>query len=924
MFRKPDDKPILPLRCARYLIGFIPNYVNIPWVYRLASIIPNALVNRSMFLGHSQLKTFFLDNYYTLARPNFTWAEYYRNELVASWCFGFVKAFIGGLLLLSTTRMFMGGDKIKQGQAVEVKIPTATEDEKKRTNYWIKETGIGVFPSKGSTIPEHTLLNQVILNTVLLKFRCGDMLVTVNGFVVQYNIIITVSHCLDGMEWPDSVEVTYMQDSGQTVTITSKMGQHVGYIVDKDKDLMFIRVDKMNMRRNVLDLLLEDHNTHIKCPGKHIFYDPISGDMRQNNVDMIHKPGQLRYKYKENVYDGDDCLETCGLAERTTAGMCGSPVIVIQGKNKAIAGIHCAGAKDENVKQGVARMLCKSYIRDNILKLVILPVHKNDTSICLNSNGQALEIVDVHMKCPTHKLKHRELIILGGSTLPRVSPRTQVKRSPICHDVLTHFRKDGYTKITHTSPIDCDPKEAIMLSMSKAVENALFYPDEIDFVVDGFSKEIISKMTKEQFARLHPYPMSVAINGVDGVPYLERLNLSTSGGYGHPGPKRKLLQQGESTLDHEVNYELTDDLKQEVDWIIEQYEKGFESNPVFKCAFKDEPITLEKAEMSKVRIFSGSPVAFSLVVRMYFMCVIREFVGTKRLDFEMAIGANAHGDDWQHIYEKVIAHGHDRVFAGDYKNFDKQMPPEIMLAAFRVIINLFREAGWNDDNLRVVYGVVADTIHPTMDLFGTLIRCFGSNPSGHVLTTIINSLVNSIYIRLACVRILSLHKVPFDITNFSQIVSLVTYGDDNCGSISANYPMLTHASIQSALGEAGIIYTTDDKKSLSKGLTDINDITFLKRRFVYNDDLERYSAPLLEESLYKSLTVWTMSKTISVQEQLAAVLQSVNREYFFYGREIFKERNEFLNMLVDKYKVRFYLNNQQLLSYEQILQELKV
>lgn len=260
----------------------------------------------------------------------------------------------------------------------------------------------------------------------------------------------------------------------------------------------------------------------------------------------------------------------------------------------------------------------------------------------------------------------------------------------------------------------------------------------------------------------------------------------------------------------------------------------------------------------------------------------------------MAIGANAHGKDWQDIYERVIKFGKDRVFAGDYKNFDKQMPPEVIMAAFKIMVNIFKAAGWSEEDLQVVYGIAVDTAYPTMDLFGTLIRCFGSNPSGHVLTTIVNSIVNGIYIRLACRRILLYHGMNVDLSRFSDIVSLVTYGDDNCGSVSPEYPMITHASIQEALAEAGIIYTTDDKKSLSVGLTSVDNITFLKRRFVYHDDLGRMGAPLLEDSLFKSLTVWTWSKVICDREQLASVLESVNREYFFYGREKFERRHRFL------------------------------
>lgn len=912
--------PILPLRCARKLIDYIPPHVEKPFYFRIFQWVPSLHINNTFhYIGRS-VHLHFKCMCYNLSYKKFSWESFYKKDVVMEW---YIPTFLVLFTLFKMVRMF--GNSINfQGEAME-KMPHPDDYEKKVSNVWLRQNKIGVFPNVGSTIREYDLCTQVTLNTVRMKFflRCSSMrenYILTNGFILKSNLVVTVGHVFNS-GIPDECLFTFLQKSGEKCEVRFKIDSTCWFEI-KERDLIFFRFDRISRGRDLSKYLISNKEpVHINAPGKMFSFDDNFNLVENNLVRVTNFLRTAPYICRGTTYDSSGCYQ--GYATLPTqAGQCGGPIIVLQGSQKMVAGIHCAG----DTKCGT--LIRPIYIEDvelASLKLLVSSISDNDFDVAY-SGESSQNIVSIHNKCPSLRFKDKELIIIGGNILPRVSPRTQVKRSPCWRDVLSHYKKQ-FHRIEYTSPIDCDPKKAIAISMDKAVENAQFYPEEIKFAVDSMSKEFIGKFTHDMLLRLHPYPMSVAINGRDGIPYLERLNLSTSGGYGHSGPKRSLFEIGNSCDEHNECYVMTAELEKEVFWLEQQYKSGLEANPVFKCSFKDEPISIEKAEISKVRIFSASPVAFSILTRKYLLCIIREFVSSKRLSFEMAIGANAHGMDWDEIYHHVIKHGEDRCFAGDYKNFDKQMSPELILAAFDVIINILKAANWDDEDLQVVRGIAVDTAFPTMDLFGTLVQFFGSNPSGHVLTTPINSLVNSLYIRMACRRIMIQNGINpsfDDFVNFSSIVSLVTYGDDNCGSVSIKYPYITHTSIQKALSEVGIIYTTDDKKSLSVGLTSIKDITFLKRRFVIDPFLCRCVAPLLEESLFKALTVWTYSKKICVEEQLAAVLESVNREYFFYGKEKFEEKHSFLCTLALKYNVIVYLNDNHLQTWSEIYDSLKL
>lgn len=910
------DQPSWFYRRARSMIDYIPSSLSIPAPLQIFSVIPDSLTNYSLYNATDMAKTYLTEVYLKKVYPSgFSWSKYYQQDIARLWM-------IPGLALaIMALRYLVKANNYGFGQAAEMRYPEKDKEEKAKRNYWVKDVKLGQFPHAGSTVLDYHLKTQVTLNTVKLDIEYSDRVLHTNALMIKGNCLVTVSHWWRDDELPRMVRLTYLQKNGLTSKVNFLVSRSNVHI-DSAHDLLYMKCPRLHPFRDLTKFLLSNkQGVHVNGPGVMIHYrDDQDYTVVENPMPRItNSIACPPYKYGDQYYDASTCYS--GVVDTPThGGHCGAPIIVIQGMNKAILGIHCASnGKGCTMSRAV-------YVEDVEEAFKILscnPISDNDFDVCFSAETKAMEITFVHPKCPTHQLKDKELIVIGGNTLPRSSPRTKVGRSPIWQETLNFYRQFGYKRIEHVSPIDCDPRKAIMLAMEKAVENAQFYPEEIDFMVEQMSKEFISKFTPDMLARLHPYPLDVAINGVDDIPYIDRLNLKTSGGYGHTGPKLKLFELTNPDEHNAVKYKPIPELEKEVNWILEQYRNGREANPVFKCSFKDEPITIEKAEMSKVRIFSASPTAFSLVARMYLLCIIREFVGHRRLSFEMAIGANAHGMDWEEIYQRVVRHGTDRCFAGDYKNFDKQMPPELIMAAFEVIINILKAADWSEEDLLIVRGIATDTAFPTMDLFGTLIQCFGSNPSGHVLTTIINSLVNSLYIRIACKRILDEHNISADFSRFSEIVSLVTYGDDNCGSVSAKYPMITHTTIQDALGKAGIIYTTDDKKSASIGLTDVSNITFLKRRFVLSKDLQRMVAPLVEDSLYKSLTVWTYSSSISKQEQLAAVLESANREYFFYGKERFTVMHNFFCNLAIKHNVVMYLSQGRLLNYEEIKESLK-
>jgi hypothetical protein len=251
--------------------------------------------------------------------------------------------------------------------------------------------------------------------------------------------------------------------------------------------------------------------------------------------------------------------------------------------------------------------------------------------------------------------------------------------------------------------------------------------------------------------------------------------------------------------------------------------------------------------------------------------------------------------EWAGLGEYIFQFGVDRIVAGDYKAYDKTMPPAFIMGAFKILRRMCEKSGnFSEKDLKVLDGITIDTAFPLVEFNGDLIQFFGSNPSGHPLTVIINSLVNSLYMRYAYIIL----NPEQESASFRKNVALLTYGDDNILTVSRNIDWYNHTTITQAFADIGLVYTMPDKEAESVPFLSLNQASFLKRSWVYDKDVGAYLAPLEHESIEKMLMVWVKSKSIVEEEQIISVVTSAVREYFFYGRDVYEEKRKLLSDMI--------------------------
>jgi hypothetical protein len=159
-----------------------------------------------------------------------------------------------------------------------------------------------------------------------------------------------------------------------------------------------------------------------------------------------------------------------------------------------------------------------------------------------------------------------------------------------------------------------------------------------------------------------------------------------------------------------------------------------------------------------------------------------------------------------------------------------------------------------------------------------------SLPSGHPLTVYINSLYNLFAIRYCWWR--ANDNCFSALAEFDKYVYFIVYGDDSNGAVSAVVrEVFNEYTIQVYMAELGLTYTSDTKDSFATNHRKIQNITFLKRSFIFNDLEMIFVAPLnLEVVLY--VPQWTKKGFMAHQITCDSV-DTALRELALHGKCVF-------------------------------------
>lgn len=580
----------------------------------------------------------------------------------------------------------------------------------------------------------------------------------------------------------------------------------------------------------------------------------------------------------------------------TKHGDCGSALVTVCNGGSMILGLHLLGGSQ---KKCVAVSIDRETLRTVVQQMSGSIFERSE--IPMSGPSAPRELGPIHPKSPVLFTQGGFANVFGSFKGFRIGGKSHVCETLICKSV----EKRGYIKKCAKPDMGYMPFWHALQDLTQP--NVLMDMDVLEECKKAYLSEVYESLPASELAQVMVFDEDTAINGMPGVQYCDKMNRNTSVGAPYKKTKRLFMHPIESEIGLE-RVEFNEEISTRIDDVLRSYKKNKMFHPQFSGNRKDEPIKLQKCKEKKTRIFCSSEAAWSVIVRMYFLSIVMVMERNKFV-FEGCPGAIAQCLEWEEMLEFLRKQSLERMFAGDFAKFDKRMAAALVLMAFDILIDIAQTAGFSEESLKIMKGIALDTAFSVVDFDGDLIQFFGSNPSGHPLTVIINCIVVSLYMRY-CYSVLHQRMkahVKYGLHNFRQYVSLLTYGDDNVASVSEEIPWFNHTAVQQVLREVGIDYTMADKEAASVPYISIDECTFLKRSWRFDSEIDAWVAPLAEASIAKMLTVCVAKKTVCPEVRDVNAISTALREYFFFGRVIFEQKTVMFREIIAENHLEEYV-----------------
>ncbi|APG79023.1 hypothetical protein 1 [Changjiang picorna-like virus 7] len=549
--------------------------------------------------------------------------------------------------------------------------------------------------------------------------------------------------------------------------------------------------------------------------------------------------------YHGKAMDQNTNTELDGLVQyvaNTVAGDCGAPLTIAEARNydaRCILGFHSAGRDAPTGRLGYSTLISQEVAREmfNNLKTYEDLVN-NHTEFMTQPVGTAR--VEMQTELQEKGLVRGSFELLGTLHVPVNAPsKTKLKPSamnedklfgpcPVAPAVLSAKEVDGVVK---------EP----MIEGLKAYQTPLQYrnPAQLRPIVD-MAMERHWEATKH-FSR-DILGFEEAIKAPVGWK-LKPINRKTSPGYiwsdyvtpKTPGKTAFFGHEGEYEFDYDNNKAL-DSLRTSTWHIIMEAEQGRREVHLCTDFLKDELRPIYKVQNVATRVISATPVDYTIVVRQYFGAFLAAMFAT-HVENGMAPGINQY-TGWYKLATALKGANRKSVFDGDFSRFDASEQPWIHEGILDYINRWYRfnNPNWTQEQENVRNVLWLDLVHSRhISGFGNqlqyVVQWNKSLPSGHPLTTAVNSMYSLITLTGCYVR------ATGDSTDMWSHAFLNTFGDDNITAVDDEmkdrFNQVTVAGLMKDMFD--LTYTPGDKSGVLVPYTDLEECTFLKRSFKIDD-----------------------------------------------------------------------------------------
>lgn len=728
------------------------------------------------------------------------------------------------------------------------------------------------------------IISKVYNNTMKLTVEAGDK-VNVLGqitfvssdmaFMPHHFRARLLSHTLVDIEDAESATVTFTHALSSTVELTMSVKRFLAlpsYALP-DRDIEFVSVSLINAPKNIIKNFLTEADLKY-VPGKLCRLDVMEVDDRQK---VLPRPRHAIYTSKVGVssalrYEGYHLQRYASYAVCTSAGDCGAPLSLENAPSfggRRTFGMHVAGR--ENRAEGFSTFVTQELLREAMAKLGTID-DQSEEDIFAQCGGMVTDtdqlpdefggtFLPLYRTSRQHQLPLRSKLfktpLYGVFGEHRYFPAVM---KPVMRDGVLLKPMVNATKV-YSGPLRCLDtqllEQALHVAMKPHAKETALDPR----IVFSYEDAVLGR--SEMMFRSVPRGTSA------GFPYM----------YDMRGGKRDFW--GDDIQGYDLDTAMSQQLKVDVQQVIDDAKLGIRRGHVFVDLLKDETRKLSKVQAAATRLISSSPLRYTIAFRRYFGAFCASTMSSHTVT-GMSPGINCY-QEWS-LLSRLLESKGGKVFAGDIKGLDASELPDLHLAILDYINRWYGGSAEDSRVRQVLWMELYHSRHLGGDgLDQTHIYQWNKSlPSGHPMTTIVNSMY-TLTALVACYI-----KATGDAVGFWDHVYAAVYGDDNAINVddivAAKFNQ--RAVAEQMLEHFGIVYTSDDKEAELIETTTIDRISFLKRRFQLNE-VGTYDAALELDSFLYSV-YWAMNKK-DLQEIMSSGLENALCELSLHTQEVWDE-----------------------------------
>lgn len=494
---------------------------------------------------------------------------------------------------------------------------------------------------------------------------------------------------------------------------------------DKRTDVCLLRNPIVIPQSDLTKFFLDDYEGETQMPmGITNVSDVINGVCSVSSTREIDMAVFPNYWVRENpMAAGGDCGNVC------IGHMKKSAVILGIVSFRTIPSMFSSRLKCGGV------ILTRKMIGKAILDYELPRVEK----IVLSE--KVLSLGDMHVQSDFRNVHSQYFLNIGSEVGSHKNAMSTSLRPTPFHDDIAPLSSRPYGVPGKDSGVAPDGKwkSAFTQTFKNFNDDCLIDPGILDTCVNKYLDYVVTEIEKKQKVRLSPINLYESFFG-DPEQCIDRCNFNSSIG---PDERHFKDRKGMWNKEGEL-YRLNEKFRYELIRRINLLAAGIIIMPWYNGALKDEARPLEKLLDYKIRIFYTVDIYTNTIAKMFLMPLVMLLM--KYPYISKCFGAlNSGSKEWDDLFNYLRG----KLTDMDFSCFDTSHWTILFKACAKFFYKL-AQAFYRDEHYsKIVYYVVYSLCVALFSYNGTFSIKLKGLPSGHMLTLIINSIVNVLLMMVA-------------------------------------------------------------------------------------------------------------------------------------------------------------------------------